>query len=254
LSPDLSLRPAAEDRPTFRAIWDRMLDEVDRPRLSPATIEDYEDRASRLILPRIGSKSIADVSEADVDRIVASITGDRNRAYAVALIRKTINFAMRDRRLSADHRNPALGAKMKKKKSTIARALEVDEISRFGATLAKMEGESRISPWLANLFRLALICGLRPGEVRTLKWSAVNIPRGTMTVTGKTGAREIFLTDAAVDVLKATPRVQGCEYVFAGRRFGEPLKGLHKMLRLVQDEAKVGLRLAGAAGPRALHD
>src|SRR4051794_27511453 len=58
-----------EDKPTFRSVWTRLLEEVDRPRLSPATITDYEDRADRLILPRIGDKAIADVSEADVDRI-----------------------------------------------------------------------------------------------------------------------------------------------------------------------------------------
>lgn len=236
---DLTEVARREERPTFRGIWTRMLDEVDRPRLSPATISDYEDRANRLILPRIGDKAIADVSEADVDRIVAAITGERNRAYAVALIRKTVNFAVRDRKLPADHRNPAIGAKVRKVKSTVARALEVEEIARFGSALAAMEARGAVSPWLANLFRLALICGLRPGEVRTLKWEAVNLPRAKMVVTGKTGSREVHLTEAAIEVLMATPRVQGCEYVFAGRRFGEPLVGLHKMLRAVQDEAKV---------------
>jgi hypothetical protein len=84
-----------------------------------------------------------------------------------------------------------------------------------------MEAEGHVSPWLANLLRLSLICGLRPGEVRTLKWSSVNLPRNKMVVAGKTGTREIHLTDGAVSVLSATPKVQECEYVFAGPRFGK---------------------------------
>jgi integrase len=60
-----------------------------------------------------------------------------------------------------------------------------------------------------------------------------------MTVEGKTGEREIDLTDAAVEVLSATPRIQGNEYVFAGRRHGEPIVAVHKALRLVQEKAGV---------------
>ena len=202
------------------------------------TIEDYEDRANRLILPEIGDKPIADVSEADVDRIMAATPGERNRAYVVALIRKAVNFAKRDRKLPPNHRNPADGIKIKKRPSS-AKALEVDDIAKFGAPLATMEAAGRVSPWLANLFRLSLICGLRPGEVRTLRWEAVNLPKGKMQVTGKTGTREVHLTEAAIEVFKATPSVQGCEYVFAGRRFGEPIVGVHKVLKAVQDAAGI---------------
>ena len=66
-----------------------MIDQVDKPKLSPATIADYEDRADRLILPRIGSKRIGDVTAADVDKAVSAATGNRNRAYIATLIKKT---------------------------------------------------------------------------------------------------------------------------------------------------------------------
>ena len=67
----------------------------------------------------------------------------------------------------------------------------------------------------------------------------MNLPRRKMTVVGKTGAREVDLTDAAVAILESTPRVQGCEFVFAGRRFGEPIVAVHKALKLIQDRASV---------------
>jgi site-specific recombinase XerD len=40
-------------------------------------------------------------------------------------------------------------------------------------------------------------------------------------------------------VLAATPRVQGCEYVFTGRRFGQPIAAVHKALKAVQDRAGI---------------
>jgi integrase len=89
------------------------------------------------------------------------------------------------------------------------------------------------------LLRLSLVCGLRPGEVRTLEWSRVNLPRRKMTVVGKTGTRDVDLTDAAAAILESTPRVQGCEYVFSGRRFGKPIVATYKVLGAVQKRAGV---------------
>ena len=234
---DLTVNPRTGE-PSFGEVWRTMIDEVDKPKLAPATIEDYEDRADRLILPRIGAKRIGDVTAADVDKAVSAATGNRNRAYVATLIKKTVNFAKRARFLPNDHRNPAADVAIKRSPKK-GKALETDDIARFGAALAAMEREGAVSPWLANLLRLSLVCGLRPGEVRTLEWSRVNLPRREMTVVGKTGPREIDLTEAAVTILESTPRVQGCEFVFVGRRFGQPIVAVHKALGLVQKRAGV---------------
>jgi integrase len=234
---DVTVNPR-KGEPTFREVWRTMIDEVDKPKLAPATIADYEDRADRLILPRLGAKRIGDVTAADVDKAVSAATGNRNRAYVATLIKKTVNHAKRARILPDSHRNPAADVAIKKSAKK-GKALETDDIARFGATLAAMEREGHVSPWLANLLRLSLVCGLRPGEVRTLEWSRVNLPRRKMTVVGKTGAREVDLTDAAVTILESTPRVQGCEFVFAGRRFGQPIVAVYKVLAAVQKRAGI---------------
>lgn len=234
---DLTANPR-KGEPTFREVWRTMIDEVDRLKLSPATIADYEDRAGRLILPRLGDKLVGDVTAADVDKAVAAAAGARNRAYVATLIKKVINHAKRSRILPDNHRNPAADISIKKAPKK-GRALETEDIALFGKALAEMEGEGKVSPWLANLLRLSLVCGLRPGEVRTLEWSRVNLLRRKMTVIGKTGARDVDLTDAAVSIIEATPRVQGCAYVFAGRRFGEPIVATYKALHLIQDRAGI---------------
>ncbi|MGA2492177.1 MAG: tyrosine-type recombinase/integrase [Roseiarcus sp.] len=234
---DLTVNPR-KGEPTFAEVWRSMIDEVDKPKLAPTTIADYEDRADRLILPRLGSKRIGDVTAADVDKAVSAATGQRNRAYVATLVKKTVNYAKRARLLPDSHRNPAADVAIKRSPKK-GRALEIDDVAKFGAALAAMEREGKVSPWLANLLRLSLVCGLRPGEVRTLEWSRVNLPRRKMTVVGKTGEREVDLTDAAVTILESTPRVQGCEFVFAGRRFGEPIVAVYKQLKAVQDHAGI---------------
>ncbi len=236
---DLTVDHHPRGQPTFGAVWRQMIDEVDKGKLSPATIDDYEDRARRLILPKIGAKRIGDVTQADVDKLVSATTGQRSRAYVVVLVKKTINFAKRARLLPDEARNPAAGIVVKKSSVKVARALEIEEIAAFRDALAAMESEGSVSPWLAGLLRLSLVCALRPGEVRTLKWADVNRARREMTVVGKTGARKIYLTDAALEILDATPVVGGCEYVFAGRRHGQPLIGIHKGLSAVQTRAGI---------------
>ncbi len=135
---DLTLNPR-KGEPTFAEVWRRMIDEVDKPKLAAATISDYEDRADRLILPRIGSKRIGDVTAADVDKSVAAASGNRNRAYVATLIKKTINHAKRALLLPDSHRNPAADVAVKRSPKK-GRALETEEIARFGAALAAMRG------------------------------------------------------------------------------------------------------------------
>ncbi len=80
---------------TFAEVWRAMIDGVDKPKLSPATIDDYEDRAKRLIQPRLRHGLIG---ESDDGRALNKIVSPRpraleNRAYVVVLIKKTINLA-----------------------------------------------------------------------------------------------------------------------------------------------------------------
>ena len=243
--------------PTLAEVWAEMIEQVDKPKLSPATIKDYEDRAKRLFLPTLGRKLICDVTTADIDRIVSAASGERNRAYVLALLKKTFNHAKRARLLPEDHRNPTDEVKVKRRRKSVARALDPQEIAAFGRSLSEVEHSGAVSPWLANLFRLALICGLRPGEVRTLVWKNVDFDRQQAIVSGKTGSRTIHLTDAAILVLRSTPRIENNPYVFCGRRQGEPLAGIYRALQMVAERAGVqkfrpcDLRRSAATGALA---
>jgi integrase len=222
---------------TFGEVWGRLQGEVDEKTLAPATIASYRERI-KPVLAALGKKNIAAIGVADLKAFVYGLNGDRNRSYAVALIKKTFNYAKELRLLPDSYRNPAADVPTKRGPKR-NQALGPEVLQKFGAALAEMESEGKVSPWLANLFRLALVCGLRPGEARTIIWANVALSNRKMTVVGKTGPREIWLADEALEILKTTPRVEGCAYVFPGRRFGRPIVALQKALRAVQ--ARAGL-------------
>ena len=160
---DITVEESRRGVPTFASVWHEMI-ELDTLKLSPVTIEDYQDRAERHILPKLGGKLIADISHTDVRRVIGAVTGERGKAYAVVLIRKAMNFARDQMRvLPETHRNPTHGIATKKVKSR-ARALEPEDVARFGAALGEMEGEGSVSPWLANL--PASVAHLRPSSWR----------------------------------------------------------------------------------------
>jgi integrase len=220
---------------TFGEVWRRLQVEVDEKTLAPATIASYRERI-RPILAILGKREISGITLAEIKAAVYGLTGDRNREYAVALIKKTFNHGKALRILPDTYRNPASDVPTKRAPKR-NRALSLEVLQKFGAALSALEAEGRVTPWVANLFRLALLCGLRPGEARTVVWENVDFSKREMTVVGKTGSRQVWLADEAIEVLKATPRVDGCKYVFTGRKFGQPIRSVNRTLRSVQDRA-----------------
>ncbi|MFK8251950.1 tyrosine-type recombinase/integrase [Ancylobacter terrae] len=226
---------------TFKECWEALLDTA-RLSLSPATIASYEQRIG-YVLAALGTKAIAKITEDDVRKCIFARKGERDRTYAHTLIRMTINWAVKNRRLPASHHNPASVIKKRemldKDKLKPSREIEQADLAKFGRKLAEQEAKGSVSPWLAALLRLSLLCALRPGEARTLQWGDVDMTGGTMVVRGKTGARKVYLSVEARSVLESVPRIEGVDWCFPGKRYGQPIQSVHKVLHAVQDAAGV---------------
>lgn len=226
---------------TFEDCWKALI-ETARLSLRPATIASYEQRITH-VLTALGAKPVGKITEDDVRQCIFAKKGERDRTYTHTLIRMTINWAVANRRLPANHHNPAVVIKKRemldKNKLKPNREIDQDDLAKFGRKLAEQEAIGKVSPWLAGLLRLSLLCALRPGEARTLQWTDVNLSAGVVTVRGKTGARRVFLSPEARSVLESVPRIDGVDWVFPGRRHGQPLMAIHKVLTAVQDAAGV---------------
>ena len=151
--------------------------------------------------------------------------------------------------------NPCRGAK-RFAEHKIERFLSFDELSRLGAALAAAEegrllldadvpkaavpekrkrgGRKRTgsrveNPYAVAVIRLLLLTGCRLGEILELKWSHVEFERRLLLLPdSKTGAKTVYLSEPALQILKRIPRIDGSPHVFPGKCTSEPLRSIRK--------------------------
>jgi len=233
--------PANRGGITFRQAWKALIATA-RLSLAPATVASYEQRIAHP-LAVLGEKQLAKITQDEVRRCIFAKTGERDRTYAHTLIRMTFNWAVKNRKLPASFHNPASAIKKRemvdRNKVTPNREIDHTHLSAFGLKLAEWENAGKASPWLAGLLRLSLLCALRPSEARGAKWSDIDLRAGTLIVRGKTGARRVYLSPEARGVIESIPRIEGVDWIFPGKRFGQPIVAVHKVLHAIQDAAGV---------------
>jgi integrase len=119
------------------------------------------------------------------------------------------------------------------------RFLTEEEIGRAAEGIATAERGGKIGPHAAAALRMALFTGARRGELIDWERKFIRLPDS------KTNEpRTIYLSEAAVLVLKALPRIG--KFVFAGAREDEPYQNLSRAWMVARE-------LAGLEDVR-LHD
>lgn len=116
------------------------------------------------------------------------------------------------------HLDKLLPARSKVQKVEHHAALPYAEVGSFMIDLRKRDGIS------ARALEFSVLCASRSGEVRGAKWGEIDLVGKTWTVPGdrmKAGKEHrVPLSNAAVALLKALPRVKDSEYVFPAPRGG----------------------------------
>lgn len=153
----------------------------------------------------------------------------------------------------------------------VERFLSTDELARLGAALAAAEcerptinevhenatsikkrcgGQRRIGsrcerPSVIAAIRLLLFTGCRVGEILSLQWSHVHLDRRLLLLPdSKTGAKAVYLSEPAIQVLASVKRDPNSNYVLAGTSPGKPIVSLRKPWVNLCAAAKIqGLRL-----------
>ena len=88
------------------------------------------------------------------------------------------------------------------KETPRTRFLGPSELEKLGEALREMVASAEIQPSAANAIRLLLLTGARLNEVLTAKWEWVETERQLIALPdSKTGAKPIYLSDAALAVL-----------------------------------------------------
>lgn len=237
---------------TVAQVCDLYLDEgCDTKKAS--TIATDRGRIERHIKPLLGRKRIGEVTRADIERFMRDVaggktaadvkTGTRGRAIVeggkgtatrtVGLLGGIMSFAVA-RRFRGD--NPVRGVKRypDKKGETF---LSAAELGRIGAALADAEAAG-VNPSALAIIRLLAFTGARKSEIAALRWREVDLDRGYLRLgDSKTGAKAVPIGAPAIEILSASPVVEGSDFVFPASSGEGHFQGTEKVWRAVRTAA-----------------
>jgi integrase len=177
-----------------------------------ASAKDDEYRLKRYVYPEIGGLCVADVTEQDIERVMASTTrrkrGKRplrqaSRYQLYQVMRRLFDLAIRPGRLRED--------------SPVSEYLRPgrDSHKLFGylypSELLTLLKSSEVPIGRRVLYALAVYTGLRTGSLYALTWAGVDFDHGTLTsLHSKTGLPQLFEIPATLlDLLARWFEFQG---------------------------------------------
>lgn len=208
-------------------------------RVKPITAREYRRSLAKLILPKLGSIPITDVTRT----LIATFHHDlRHNPYqanrCLAILSKMFNLAELWG-LRPDGSNPCrLIPKYPEKRRE--RFLSLDEIKHLGEVLTQIEQEGNEMPSAILAIRLLIYTGCRLNEIVTLQWDYVDLEERVLNLPdSKTGAKKVFLGRAARKLLEKAPRLPNNPWVITGIIPGRRLTDLQPFWQRVR--ARAGL-------------
>jgi integrase len=198
----------------------------------PSTLRSDRARARLHLVPLLGSKRAGAITRSDIEQLLNAViagrtaarkpekrrpgsiaTGGRGvAAQCVALASSILQFAVQ-RRIRVD--NPARGIK-KPPVRKLQRFLSIGELRRLADSLdAELDENNPVHAVAA--IRLLALTGCRHGEIAGLRWKSVDLERRLLHLSdSKTREKAVYLSPAAVEILKNLPRIEGNPFVIAG--------------------------------------
>jgi integrase len=194
--------------------------------LKPTTAANYARYIRDHISPsQLGGMRLTDIRRHHINAFAAELTAAKRGAVTVrrilAVLGTIFASAQKDELISS---NPAIGADKPVLGDGPVKVWEPDDVRTF----LQRAAQHRLGP----LFEVAVLTGLRRGELTGLRWSDVDlvarkivVRRNRVTVDGriseqstktKAGLRQVTLSDAAVASLLAWQLRQGQEAEQAG--------------------------------------
>ncbi|MCF3947352.1 site-specific integrase [Acidiphilium iwatense] len=230
--------PAAErDRrkasPTMKEFGKRFLEKHVASHCKPTTQAEYKRSVELFINPKIGSHRIIDVTRGDIVELHQSMKAtpyQANRTLGVLSIMFTVAHTWGVR---IDGVNPCWKVKRYKEEKR-ERYLTAEELARLGRVLRESNAEREA----VNCIQLLLLTGCRLSEIQKLKWAYVDLDAGVLRLPdSKSGAKLVSIGQAAADVFKAIPRIEGNPYVITGQVKGQHLTDMQRPWRRLRKRA-----------------
>lgn len=223
--------------PTMKEIGQRFLDEYVPTHCRPSTEREYRRSVELFINPEIGTRKVIDIERTDIAKLHHGL---RNKPYqanrTLGVLSKMFNLA-EIWGLRPDGSNPCRHVK-KYKEEKRERFLSDEEYKRLGEALRKAEAEKTETRSAINAIWLLMLTGCRLNEIMTLKWAYVDLDAKELRLPdSKTGAKTVHLGLAAINRLKDIEKLEGNEFVIAGRKHGARLTDLQHPWRRIRKTA-----------------
>ncbi len=215
---------------TVGAYLDKWLDSVARGRVRPRTFASYTKVLLRYARPVLNERKLSSVRPLDVQALYAGMLERGLSAKTVRYVHSILHSAFKQAvSWGMLARNPTDGVSLPRLNRNEMRALSPAEAAGFLQAVAQ-------DKWSA-VFVLALFTGMRPSEYLALKWTDVDLEKGTVTVqrslveTGKgckmhvdetktaSSRRSIPLPTTVVRALVEHKRRQAEERLAAGAKY-----------------------------------
>ena len=193
----LAERVAVRKAPTIADLADRYIEDH-LPRKRPSSQRDDRAMIAKIIRPKLGSRKVAAVSHADIDKLHRDLKGTPYRANRVlALISKMFSLAVRWG-WRAD--NPCRGVERNHEEKR-TRYLTAEEIGRLTKALDEYPDRRP-----ADAVRLCLLTGCRISEALGAPWDQFDLETGhwvkASAQTKQKTEHRAPLSEAAVVLLK----------------------------------------------------
>jgi integrase len=209
----------------FAAVAARFLAEhVDR-NCGPKYAREYRRIIAHDVLPRWGDRPIRGITKHDVNELLDAKASRRERPLkgrtggaavqsnrTLTRLRTLFAWAAAQGFVDAD---PTAGVLSRAKERPRDRVLSDDEIRLFWDCAAR-------AGWpFSGILQLMLLTAQRETEVAGMAWDEINLAARTWTIPGRRAkngkAHVVHLSEAAVEVIEALPRVGSSALVFPSR-------------------------------------
>ena len=143
------------------------------PTWKPRTLHNHTQRLERWILPVIGRLAPARLTPAHCERLLRRVPGQREPNGVYQTLHAFTRFCLHQRWLLAD---PLAAVPRPAYRPKPVDLPDIETVRRLLAFLKQSDD------WLANFVAVALLTGLRPGELAALRWSDIDWSRGLVHV------------------------------------------------------------------------
>lgn len=251
-----AVRAGKRQQATVSELAERYIKEHAIPNKKPSSVKTDQSNLKNHVIPFFGDLLAKEVTLEHVDKFMNNLAvgnvkknhsskrkggseiagghGVANRCRA--LLSKMFSLAEKWR-VIPQNSNPVKHA-VKFKENTVEQYLSDEQMTKLGEVLENKVSDGTFSIHFINAIRLLLLTGARLGEVQSLKWEHIDHQRRIAFLPdSKTGKKPLPLSDAALEVINSTPKVDGNPHVFAGKNEGAPIINFRKAWGNIRKEA-----------------